>query len=99
MDDYSAYAQFYDLDHGGLDADLMMIEQLAALCGPPILELACGTGRALLPLARQGYQVTGVDISPKMLADRPAQDRGRRAGRPGDAGGAGHAAAGARRPL
>jgi len=68
MDDYSAYAQFYDLDHGGLDADLMMIEQLAALCGPPILELACGTGRALLPLARQGYQVTGVDISHKMLA-------------------------------
>jgi len=68
MDDYSSYAQFYDLDHGGLDADLMMIEQLAALCGSPILELACGTGRALLPLARQGYQVTGVDISPKMLA-------------------------------
>ena len=68
MDDYSVYAQFYDLDHGSLDADLMMIEQLAALCGSPILELACGTGRALLPLARQGYEVTGVDISPKMLA-------------------------------
>jgi SAM-dependent methyltransferase len=66
-DDYSAYAQFYDLDTGGLDADLMMIEQLAGLCGSPILELACGTGRALLPLARQGYQVTGLDISPEML--------------------------------
>ncbi len=68
MDDYSAYAQFYDLDHGNLDADLLLIEQYAALCGPPILELACGTGRVLLPLARQGYQITGVDISPKMLA-------------------------------
>jgi len=68
MDDYSVYAQFYDLDTGSLDADLMMIEQLAALCGSPILELACGTGRALLPLARQGYQVMGVDISPEMLA-------------------------------
>jgi SAM-dependent methyltransferase len=67
MDDYSVYAQFYDLDQGGLDTDLMMIEQLAALCGSPILELACGTGRALLPLARQGYQVTGLDISPEML--------------------------------
>ncbi|MBN1136856.1 MAG: class I SAM-dependent methyltransferase [Anaerolineae bacterium] len=67
MDDYSVYAQFYDLDHGDVDADLVMIEQLAALCGSPILELACGTGRALLPLARQGYQVTGVDISPEML--------------------------------
>jgi len=68
MDDYSVYAQYYDLDHGSLDADLVMIEQYAALCGSPILELACGTGRALLPLARQGYQVTGVDISPNMLA-------------------------------
>jgi len=68
MDDYSTYARFYDLDHGSLDADLVMIEQYAALCGSPILELACGTGRALLPLARQGYQVTGVDISPAMLA-------------------------------
>ena len=67
MDDYSAYARFYDLDHGSLDADLVMIEQYAALCGSPILELACGTGRALLPLARQSYQVSGVDISPEML--------------------------------
>jgi SAM-dependent methyltransferase len=67
MDDYSGYAQLYDLDHGSLDADLMMIEQHAALCGSPILELGCGTGRALLPLARQGYRVTGVDISPQML--------------------------------
>jgi len=67
-DDYRAYAQFYDLDVAERDPDRMMIEQMAALCGSPILELACGTGRALLPLARQGYQVTGVDISPEMLA-------------------------------
>jgi len=75
MDDYSTYARFYDLDHGSLDADLVMIEQYAALCGSPILELACGTGRALLPLARQGYQVTGVDISPAMLAIAGARSR------------------------
>jgi SAM-dependent methyltransferase len=30
--------------------------------------LACGTGRVLLPIARQGATVTGVDISPHMLA-------------------------------
>jgi SAM-dependent methyltransferase len=68
MDDYREYARFYDLDVGEQDPDRMMIEQYAALCGSPILELACGTGRALLPLARQGHQVTGVDISPEMLA-------------------------------
>ncbi|HEU5316306.1 MAG TPA: class I SAM-dependent methyltransferase [Chloroflexota bacterium] len=33
-----------------------------------ILELACGTGRLLLPLAATGATVTGVDLSPSMLA-------------------------------
>ncbi len=68
MEEFDVYARFYDLDYGDLEADLFMIEQFAARCGSPILELACGTGRVLLPLARQGYQVTGVDISAAMLA-------------------------------
>jgi len=67
MDDYDIYARFYDLDYGDLDADLSMIQEFAARCGSPILELACGTGRVLLALARQGYHVTGVDVSTAML--------------------------------
>ena len=67
MDSYDIYARFYDLDFGDLDADLPMFQQFAVRCGSPILELGCGTGRVLLPLARQGFQVTGVDISPEML--------------------------------
>lgn len=67
MDRYDVYAQFYDLEYGDLTADLLMIQQFAARCGSPILELACGTGRVLLPLAREGYQVTGIDVSPAML--------------------------------
>jgi SAM-dependent methyltransferase len=67
MDQFDLYARFYDLDYGDFDADLVMIQQFAARCGSPVLELACGTGRVLLPLARQGYRVTGVDISPAML--------------------------------
>jgi ubiquinone/menaquinone biosynthesis C-methylase UbiE len=66
-DPYGAYAHFYDLDMGGVDEDLFMIRQFAARSGSPILELACGTGRVLLSLAREGYDVTGVDISPAML--------------------------------
>lgn len=67
MDRYDIYARFYDLDFGEADADLFMYQQFASRCGSPILELGCGTGRVLLPLARQGYQITGVDLSLPML--------------------------------
>jgi SAM-dependent methyltransferase len=67
VDQYELYARFYDLDYAGFDADLYMIQQYALRCGSPILELGCGTGRLLLPLARRGYQVTGVDVSAAML--------------------------------
>jgi SAM-dependent methyltransferase len=42
--------------------------------GASILELGCGTGRILRPLAALGHPVTGVDDSPEMLerdADLP----------------------------
>jgi SAM-dependent methyltransferase len=36
--------------------------------GEPALDLACGTGRLLLPLLRGGLEVDGCDLSPDMLA-------------------------------
>ena len=33
-----------------------------------ILELCCGTGRLTLPIAKEGYDITGVDYTPSMLA-------------------------------
>jgi SAM-dependent methyltransferase len=35
--------------------------------GGPVLELACGSGRLLAPLAQAGFAVTGVDSSTAML--------------------------------
>lgn len=35
--------------------------------GARILELCCGTGRLTIPIARDGYDITGVDITPSML--------------------------------
>ncbi len=66
-DRFDIYARFYDPDLGEWDDDVQMYEQYAARCGSPILELGCGTGRVLLPLARQGYRLTGIDASAKML--------------------------------
>jgi SAM-dependent methyltransferase len=39
--------------------------------GAPVLELGCGTGRILRPLANLGHPVLGVDESPAMLARVP----------------------------
>jgi SAM-dependent methyltransferase len=39
--------------------------------GASVLELGCGTGRILRPLAALGHPVTGVDDSPDMLARSP----------------------------
>jgi SAM-dependent methyltransferase len=35
--------------------------------GGSVLEIGCGTGRVLLPIARSGHTITGVDASPQML--------------------------------
>ena len=32
-----------------------------------ILELCCGTGRLTIPIAQEGFHITGVDITPSML--------------------------------
>lgn len=32
-----------------------------------VLELCCGTGRLTIPIAEEGYQVTGIDITKSML--------------------------------
>jgi len=67
MTDYDPIAPFYDLEHAHFDEDLSLYTNFAELCGSPLLELACGSGRLLVPLARQGYELTGVDSSGSML--------------------------------
>lgn len=34
----------------------------------PIADICCGAGRHLIPLVRRGYRLTGLDISPWLLA-------------------------------
>jgi SAM-dependent methyltransferase len=42
------------------------LKQIARF-GQPVLDLACGTGRLLLPLLRAGIDVDGCDLSDDML--------------------------------
>jgi ubiquinone/menaquinone biosynthesis C-methylase UbiE len=72
MTDFDRLAQHYDLEHADYLDDLPMYAGFAQATGGDsgagILELACGTGRCLLPLASAGHTVTGLDVSPAMLA-------------------------------
>ena len=47
------------------------VEEILALLslrpGSTVEDLGCGRGRHAIPIARQGYRVTGVDLSEKML--------------------------------
>jgi SAM-dependent methyltransferase len=61
------YARFYDWMCQGRVEDLPFYLGLARRRGPRLLELACGTGRLTLPLARAGFAITGLDLSPEML--------------------------------
>lgn len=49
------------------DADIPMYLERARVNGSPILELGCGTGRILIPLAQAGFQVVGIELYPSML--------------------------------
>jgi SAM-dependent methyltransferase len=56
----------YDLEDSS-DTGLAFYSALAQETGGPVLEIACGTGRVSIPIARLGFQVTGLDIAPGML--------------------------------
>ncbi|HEU5439240.1 MAG TPA: class I SAM-dependent methyltransferase [Ktedonobacterales bacterium] len=60
--------QAYDAEEEAWDEDRPLVEQWARTLGGPLLDLACGTGRMALRLAAQGYQITGVDVVPEMIA-------------------------------
>jgi SAM-dependent methyltransferase len=65
---YDPIARLYDPWSASVteDVDFYVEEGLAA--GGTVVELACGTGRITVPLARAGVRVIGVDASPGMLA-------------------------------
>ena len=64
---YRSFASIYDNYVGGFKEDLPLYKSLCA-GKDPILEIGCGTGRVLEALLTEKHVMTGVDISPEMLA-------------------------------
>jgi SAM-dependent methyltransferase len=68
--------EFYDLDKPDAPPDAFdFYLQHARRAAGPILEPMCGTGRFLLPLLAQGFDIEGVDLSPDMLSACRARAR------------------------
>ena len=69
-DNLSKYADpvEYDKLHEGYTVDLDYITNYLGERKETIIELACGTGRLAIPLAKLGHTVYGVDIDEGMLA-------------------------------
>lgn len=69
---FSEYARYYDLlyrdkDYAGEAAYVHRLIQNHSAGAKTVLNLGCGSGRHDRHLAEFGYEVTGVDISEKML--------------------------------
>lgn len=68
-DEYSFIAKFYDevVPYRNRH-DVAFFVEMAREAQGPVLEVGCGTGRVLIPTARAGCEILGLDSSPAMLS-------------------------------
>lgn len=64
---YAQIARYYDAENTDKNDDLPFYLELAQDVEGPILDVGCGTGRVMFPLARAGFNVHGIDNEPRML--------------------------------
>ena len=64
---WQAHAPFYDLYSTGEPGDLKFYMSQVQESGGPVLEIGCGTGRLIIPMAEAGVKVVGLDRSEAML--------------------------------
>ncbi len=65
--DAETFARLFSAQYAEFAQDLPMWQRLAREAGGPILEIGCGDGRVMRMLAREGFEVTGIDTNPAML--------------------------------
>ena len=61
-------ATYYDYWATGPGDDVEFYVEEALRAGGPVLEIACGTGRIVIPIAEAGVEILGLDISTTMLS-------------------------------
>ncbi|MFA5311964.1 MAG: methyltransferase domain-containing protein [Methanomassiliicoccales archaeon] len=66
-DEYEQFAKYYDIWYEDFTEDVEFYKQMAEATGGPVLECMCGTGRVLVPLAKEGLEIAGFDLSYAML--------------------------------
>ena len=64
---YDRIARLYDPWSASVTEDVDLYVEEALASGGPVVELAVGTGRIAVPIAKAGLRVIGVDLSPGML--------------------------------
>jgi SAM-dependent methyltransferase len=64
---YDPIARVYDPWSASVTEDVEFYVEEAKASGGPVVELACGTGRIAVPVAKAGVPVIGVDASIGML--------------------------------
>ena len=66
----------YDIENDAYTSELNLLTEWAIKQGGPIIDLACGTGRMTIPLAKKGFELIGVDLHRGMLehAKRKAEN-------------------------
>lgn len=57
----------YDQENGQYKSEIPFLLEWAAKQKGLIIDLACGTGRATIPLAEKGFELVGVDVHKGML--------------------------------
>lgn len=80
---YGVFSEFYDALTANVSYDTVsqVLSSLLTRYGKGrglLLDLACGTGSVSVRLAKKGYEVIGVDLSPEMLSE--AQNKAYSAG-------------------
>lgn len=67
-DDYTLYPELYDIVYEDYLEDIPFYVEEAQRAHGPCLELGCGTGRILIPVAEAGIEIMGLDLSGPMVA-------------------------------